>query len=131
MKKTRYKINYGESTVGLQEGYPSFDEAKQMAQAWFGVRIPYVGEVHSWHGHDLQILKEEVEVPDPFKLVIEEEVDFYSEDFKRVLIAPLGNSSGKDSEMYVRLCSWDQYKNHTQMTSLRGKKVRVTIEEIS
>ena len=73
-------------------------------------------------------------------IVIEGTVDLNKEDGGAALISyPISADENKDSGLYVRICSWDEdfwngdtkEPNHPDVEALRGKKVRITIEEIS
>ena len=73
-------------------------------------------------------------------IVIEGTVELNKEDGGAALISyPISTDEKQDSGLYVRICSWDEdfwngeskIPNHPEAESLRGKKVRITIEEIS
>lgn len=67
-----------------------------------------------------------------FKKVIEDaKVVYEKEDSGQALICYFGDSS-EESGLFVRLQSWDERnKNgHTEAERLRGKRVRITIEEL-
>ena len=73
-------------------------------------------------------------------IIIEGTVELNKEDGGAALISdPISADESQESGLYVRICSWDEdfwsgeskIPNHPEIESLRGKKVRVTIEEIS
>jgi hypothetical protein len=65
------------------------------------------------------------------KIILEGVVECKKEDGGQALIAEVGDVVGnKDSEFFVRLQSWDENREHPEMNSFKGKKVRVTVEVI-
>lgn len=71
------------------------------------------------------------------KMIFEspELITFVSEDSGRALIVDCGepekvDEADKDSGMWVRIGSWDDLRIHSDIRSLEGKRVRVTLEVI-
>lgn len=61
-----------------------------------------------------------------FRRLMEHEVPCHQEDGGQAMIIELG--SGAESEMFVRLQSWDTLREHPQMQMLIGKRISVTVE---
>ena len=42
----------------------------------------------------------------------------------------VNNAPAEDNGMFVKLCSWDDNMEHTELNKFVGRKVRITIETI-
>jgi ribulose bisphosphate carboxylase small subunit len=82
-----------------------------------------LARLHGWEVEDRR--------PAARKWVYEDVVDgFDSEDGGKALIHHVNSGDDEENGLFVRLHSWDESRKHEVFSSLVGKKVRVTVEEV-
>lgn len=67
------------------------------------------------------------------KYVIEETLnhsDMETEDGGQFKSFNVANNPNEENGMYVRICSWDESKIHSEFEPFINRKVRITIETI-
>lgn len=73
--------------------------------------------------------------PVMFRKVFEGVIEYDKEDGGQALIATIVDQTLNDSDtttgMMVRVQSWDESEQHVEARQIEGKRVRVTVEEIS
>ncbi len=55
-------------------------------------------------------------------------VEPYDEDSGQARICQIDDSESGDKHLFVRIQSWDPECKHPAMESMRGKKVKITVE---
>jgi len=61
-----------------------------------------------------------------FRRLTESEVPCSQQDGGQAMIIEMG--TGIESQMFVRLQSWDVTREHAEMQTLMGKRISVTVE---
>lgn len=52
------------------------------------------------------------------------------EDGGQYIACAMSNSEDKENGIYIKICSWDEKRNHEEFNQFLNRKVRVTIETI-
>jgi hypothetical protein len=87
--------------------------------------------INKWTENEPLLKKMVLKELSRFNKTFEEKVDDIEvEDGGQANIIVLSENDEEENGIYVRIVSWDETKMHKEFKKLKGKKLRITIEEI-